>query len=141
MTARCSKRSVAHGVMPATATKLGMAKPPGPGLEADLDRHADGDVVGLAAAEPAGDPHAGMVGELDQHEGVRHLEVRQPALVVHGEAVDGARAGDLDRADGPAAARAADAARRERFGAAGRAALDEQAAFGGRGPERLRSPR
>ena len=70
-------------------------EPAGSGLEADVDLHADGDVLGRAPAEPAHDAHAGVVGELDEDDRVRHLEVGHPALVVDGEAVDDARPGDL----------------------------------------------
>ena len=104
MTARRSNvlGAPAHvGVRPPDGDEAGDGEAAGPGLEADVDLHADGRVLGRAAAQPAGDPHAGVVGELDEHDRVRHLEVGQPALVVDREAVDDAAAGDLDRRRSP----------------------------------------
>ena len=84
---RPAARAVTVIAVPA-ATKLGMAKPPGPGSKPTSTAMPMRRVLGRAAAQPADDPHAGVVGELDQHDGVRHLEVGQPALVVDREAVD-----------------------------------------------------
>ena len=82
---------VGHRLSASTATKLGMAKPPGPGSKPDVDLHVDGRVFRRAPAQPADDAEAGMIGELDEDDRVRHLEVGHPPLVVDGEAVDAGR--------------------------------------------------
>src|SRR6478672_7762120 len=99
MTARCSKCSppvTEVSRLPADGDEARDGETTGPGFEPHVDLHVDGRVFRRAPTQSAHDAEAGVIGELDEDDRVRHLEVGHPPLVVDGEAVDATPSGDLD---------------------------------------------